>query len=129
MVKKLSAIFLLSIYLLSSTALSELLKVNVLMEHFQETRMKNGPVAFLDFLVMHYITDDGSSLDDDRDCQLPFKSHSSIVANNLSNFIINRYVEIVLTPVRTDKKDFQNYNSPYISSNFSKLVWNPPKIS
>jgi hypothetical protein len=128
-VKKFVAIFLLSIYLLSSTAMSELLKVNVLVEHFQETRMKNGPVAFFDFLVMHYITDDGNSLDDDRDCQLPFKSHSSLVANNFSNFILNRYVEIVLTPVKTDERHFYNYCSPYISSNFSKLVWNPPKIS
>jgi hypothetical protein len=128
-VKKIVAIFLLSIYLLSSTALSELLKVNVLMEHFQETRMKDGPVAFLDFLVMHYITDDRNNLDDDRDCQLPFKSHSSLVANNFSNFILNRAVEIVLTPTATDKRHFQNYSSPYISSSFSKLVWNPPKIS
>ena len=115
--------------MLSATALSELLKVNVLVEHFQETRSKNGPVAFLDFLVMHYITDDGSSLDDDRDCQLPFKSHSSVVTNNFSNLIVNRYVEIVVAPIGKDKKHFKNYSSPDVSSNFCKLVWNPPKIS
>lgn len=127
--KKLSAIFLLSIYLLSATPFSELLKVNVLVQHYQETIKKNGPVAFFDFLVMHYITDDGNTLDDDRDSELPFKSESSLVASNFSNFIINNYAEILVAPTATDKKDFHNYTDPYISSNFSKLFWNPPKIS
>jgi len=128
-VKKASAIFLLSIYLLSATAVGELLKVDVLIEHFQETRSKNGAVAFLDFLVMHYITDDGTSQDDDRDEQLPFKSHSSLAANGFSNFIINRNVEIVLAPAGTAERHFHDYCNPHISSNFCKLVWNPPKIS
>ena len=127
--KKFSAIFILSIYLLSATPLSELLKVNVLVQHFQETRMKKGSVAFFDFLVMHYITDDGNNLDDDRDSELPFKSNSSLVAYNFSNFIINSYAEILIAPTRTDKINFHNYTDPFTSSSFSKLFWNPPKIS
>lgn len=127
--KKFSAIFVLSIYLLSAFPFSELLKVNVLVQHYQETSMKNGPVAFLDFLVMHYITDDGNKMDDDRDMELPFKSQSSLVANNFSNFITNNYAEILIAQTGTDKINFHNYTEPFISLNFSKLFWNPPKIS
>jgi hypothetical protein len=128
-VKKLSAIFLLSVYLLSATQLSELLKVNVLIAHYQETELKSGPVAFLDFLVMHYITDDGTSQDDDRDEQLPFKSHNSLVANSFPNFIINRNVEIALAPIGTAERHFNDYCNPFISSTYCQQVWNPPKIS
>jgi len=128
-VKKLSAIFLLSVYLLSATQLSELLKVNALIEHYQETELKNGPVGFLDFLMMHYVTDDGTSQDDDRDCQLPFKSHSSLVASSFSNFIINRNVEITSAPIGTAERYFNDYCNPFIRSIYSQQVWNPPKIS
>ena len=127
--KKISAIFLLSVYLLSATQLSELLKVNILIAHYQETELKNGPVAFLDFLVMHYITDDGTTQDDDRDEQLPFKSHSSLVANGFSSFIINRNVEILLVSPVADAKDFNDYCNPFISSIYAQQVWNPPRIS
>lgn len=128
-VKKSAAIFLLSIYLLSAIQLDELLKINVLIAHFYETRQDDHHISFADFLVMHYITDDGNSRDNDRDCQLPFKSNSSVVANNFFTFILKRSEEIVMTPVPANKVDFHHYSTPFITSNFSKLVWNPPKIS
>jgi hypothetical protein len=128
-VKKLSAIFLLSVYSLSATPLSELLKVDVLVAHYYETELKSGPLAFLDFLVMHYITDDGTSQDDDRDQQLPFKSHSSLVVNSFSSFIINRNVEMILAPVERAEQHFNGYCNPLISSIYCQQVWNPPRIS
>jgi hypothetical protein len=128
-VKKISAIFLLSIYLFSAVQLSELLKVNTLVAHFYETRQNEPNISFLDFLVMHYITDDGNTKDNDRDCELPFKSNHNIVANSSSTFILNKAEEIVMPPVVAGKEDFHNYNTPFLSSNFYKLVWNPPRFS
>ena len=127
--KKLPAIFLLSIYTLSMTGVTELFKVNALLGHYGETRVKDGQVSFLEFLVMHYVTDDGTAQDDDRDSQLPFKSHGRLVAGNSSNFILNRSVQIDLTPPGADKRHFNNYPDPLINSNFLDQVWNPPRIS
>ncbi len=129
MVKKITAIFLLSIYLFSATQLYELLKINVLVDHFYETRLNNPDISFFDFLVMHYITDDGNNKDNDRDAQLPYKSHDSFVAYGFSTFILNRPEGIALPPLVIDKADFQNYDNLFISSNYSNLVWNPPRIS
>jgi hypothetical protein len=128
-VKKIAAIFLLTIYVLSVTELTELLKVNVLIEHFHETTIKDGPVSFVDFLVMHYITDDGTRQDDDRDSQLPFKSHSSLAAGNAAGFILNRSIEITLAPAGVAKRQFYNYPDPFISSDFCNQVWNPPRLA
>ena len=127
--KKISAIFLLSIYLVSATQVAELLKVNVLIAHFHETEQKDGPLSFLQFLVMHYVTDDGTTKDDERDSQLPFKSHSSLAAGNTASFILNRVIEISITPVGADKRHFYNYPDPLINSNFCDQVWNPPRLS
>ena len=111
------------------TGVAELFKVNALLEHYGETRIKDGPVSFVEFLVMHYVTDDGTTQDDDRDSQLPFKSQGRLVANNSSNFILNRSVQIDLTPPGNDKRHFYNYPDPLIISNFCDRVWNPPRIS
>jgi len=73
-VKKVAALFLLSIYLFSAIQLSELLKINVLLAHYHETEQHEPKISFFDFLVMHYVTDDGNSKDNDRDSQLPYKS-------------------------------------------------------
>jgi len=114
--------------MLSATQLYELLKINVLLEHYEETKKHDGPVSFVHFLVMHYITDDGNNKDDDRDSQLPFKSHAGFIANNSSIVILNKSGEVSLTPIGADKRVFGNYNDPFIISNFCDRVWNPPKV-
>ena len=124
-----AALFLLSIYLFSAIQLYELLKINVLVAHYYETKQHEPEITFLDFLVMHYVTDDGNSKDNDRDCQLPFKSNSNLVANGVSTFTLNKPEEIIVPAIVADKTIFPDYRDPYISSNFSKLVWNPPRIS
>jgi hypothetical protein len=128
-VKKITAIFLLSIYLFSVVQLYELLKINVLIAHFYETRQQEPNIGFFDFLVMHYITDDRNTQDNDRDSQLPFKSNCSLIANNSSIFLLSKYDESVAPLVIASKVDFPRYITPFISSSFCSLVWNPPRIS
>jgi hypothetical protein len=43
--------------------------------HFQEHHQRNNEVGFVEFLVMHYMGDDGTTSDDDRDMELPFQHH------------------------------------------------------
>jgi len=115
--------------MLSATSLYELLKVDVLLEHYAETKKHDGPISFLDFLVMHYITDDGNSKDNDRDEQLPFKSHNNFIASNSFTILLNKAEEPALTPIVADKRDFPGYKNPFITSMYSNTVWNPPRFS
>jgi hypothetical protein len=50
-VKKITAILFLSVYLLSATGIGELFKINTLVQHFHETNNTGKPVGFLRFLV------------------------------------------------------------------------------
>ena len=125
--KKTIAIFLLSIYLISSAELYELLKVNVLLEHYGETAVHNGAVSFVDFLIMHYVTDDGNSNDNDRDRQLPFKSTHQYITGSLAAAILQRNEEMIIPALPAGTIKFYNHSNESMTSNFYNMVWNPPK--
>jgi hypothetical protein len=113
--------------MVSVTELYELLKINVLVEHYSETIKNDGAVSFVDFLIMHYLTDDGNNKDNERDHQLPFKSAASYLANSVSVFVLQRQEEFVLKPVINENKKFYNHSDPSLPSHFYNAVWNPPK--
>ena len=126
--KKFAAILLFSIYTVSVTELYELLKVNVLVEHYSETTKHDGPISFADFLIMHYLTDDGNNKDNERDHQLPFKSAASYLANGTSVVVLQKQEEFVLKPVDKENKKFGTHPNPSIPSSFYNSVWNPPRL-
>jgi hypothetical protein len=129
-VRKATAILLILVYSFSAIQLSELLKVSALVAHYYETRQNDDHnIGFLDFLVMHYITDDGNAKDNDRDTDLPFKSNHNIIASTSSTFILERTETLITPPLITGNKELFHYNTPFISSNFYKIVWNPPRLS
>lgn len=127
--KKIIAILFLSVYLLAVTRLNELLKLSVLVEHFNETEKNGSTVTFFQFLKMHYLTDDLNDKDNDRDMQLPFKSNdiyisgndgidipvSSIPALAAHNFIVNENCILIHS---TDSLTLPDYHI---------MVWHPPK--
>jgi len=114
--------------MLSATGSYELFKINVLIEHFRETRLADKSVSFTQFLIMHYITDDGNDKDNDRDSQLPFKSHS-IITSSSSAFVLPVARGIIQIPSSSFRKDFSQYRDPILNSNFCDMVWNPPQFS
>lgn len=113
--------------MISATELYELLKINVLLDHYAETQKQEGPVSFFKFLVMHYITDDGTKKDDDRDNQLPFKSSNNIIANNSFTFIVEKIEETVQRPVSSTTNNFSSYCNPFFNTAFCSPVWEPPR--
>ncbi len=68
---------LLIIYLFSATEFSQLLKVPVLVMHFQEHQQKNPSLSFFQFIHHHYAINHGDDGDAERDSQLPFQSHDN----------------------------------------------------
>lgn len=124
--KKAISILFLSIYLLSSTQLKELLKLPILAAHFIEHKQKDASMCFFEFLYMHYASGDVKDADYDKDMKLPFKS-----AEN-SNAFVSFYLPV--TALKQDfvmhfkegKQQFPLYHSNYSSACLS-AIWQPPR--
>jgi len=64
---------ILTIVILDTTSLYQVLKFPTLFRHFTEHKALNQNISFGDFLSMHYGGDDLNDDDDEEDMQLPFK--------------------------------------------------------
>lgn len=126
--KKITAILFLSIYLLQTTGLHELLKINTLVQHFHETQKNDSAVTFYHFLVMHYVTDDLNDMDNERDKQLPFKSADTFISN-APGFYIPDFSEqpFIDKPAITDEPLNFIAKDLLIDTDFNCIVWHPPK--
>ena len=127
-VKKITTIFLLSIYLFSATDLKELLKINALTNHFEETKLIDNSLSFFSFLIMHYITDDGNSQDNSTDAKLPFKSHEVYSLVSLVS-VPNQFISLAINAFPIIKNDFFIEDDLLIFTNYCALVWQPPQFS
>lgn len=65
---------------LTQTELHQLLKLPILVEHFQEHRLLNKEITLVHFLKEHYICHTEIDNDDQRDMQLPFKTTDFVTA-------------------------------------------------
>lgn len=63
---------------LNHLQLAQLVKLPVLVQHFQEHRERDSRVTLLEFLAMHYWGQDINDDDDARDRQLPFKDETCV---------------------------------------------------
>lgn len=129
-VKKASAILFLTIYLLSANGINELLKVNVLIQHFYETKKEDSSVTFFHFLFMHYITDDLNDNDNSRDKQLPFKSAEACVANSPVLYMPGKNFQLLPSyayPLNT--RNFVIKKDSFVLPGYHAFIWHPPKLS
>jgi hypothetical protein len=130
--RKLGVLFFLFIYLFSSTELSELLKIDLLIDHYAEHKGESSQISFSNFLYMHYIDHGIENGDGEKDSDLPFHSNSH---NELVNFIVptiipvNHY-SISFVPVfkKDEKKSFYDVHDS-MTSPFLSAIWQPPQIS
>ena len=67
---RLTSIGLIFFYLVSFTEFREVLRFPILVQHFVEHKSQVADMSFLEFLTMHYSTDQAH---DDQDMRLPFK--------------------------------------------------------
>lgn len=126
--RKSSIIFFLFLYLFSSTAFSELLRVPLLIEHYSEHQEKEKSISFSDFLRMHYL--DHEDHKDDADSDLPFQSHSGsemvywyvpLVQFNTNCFLANQSFNDQFEKMKMDPAD------SFLSSSFLSSIWQPPR--
>jgi len=123
--RKLVAIAVVSIYILSFTEVHQLLKLPVLWQHYMEHQQNDDSITFLDFLSRHYNTYDDHDGDHDRDMQLPFKDFghcSSVPAVTLTAFRIDFHVTHFAF-----EKTYVSFYKKFITSFHLTEIWQPPR--
>lgn len=125
--RNLCSIWLLTIYLCSTTQLGELLKLPILIEHFIEHRQQDPYFSLGSFLNMHYLAD--TVIDDDysRDMELPFKTISPALTVAASFTLPDIDYSLALKPVVKIIKEEQPRYNVMLRSNYFNTIWQPPK--
>lgn len=123
-----SSILFLSIYMLFSMHLIELVKLPLFFSHFMEHKTTSPLMDLSDFFNIHY--SDGIVYDDDyeQDMKLPFKSidsNSFSIAAFCTPLPDYRYLDKTVEPIVADEHIF--YDHIYIASYLSS-IWRPPKF-
>jgi hypothetical protein len=124
---KATAIFFLSIYLLSATEAGQLLKLPLVFQHYKEHKAWDNNISFLEFLKLHYLHANPMDPDYDRDMQLPFKKTDNFFAAVTVASLPVVLTVMIARPVELPEKNRmtpQDHNlpSPYLSA-----IWQPPK--
>ena len=120
-------ILFLSVYLFSSTELNQLLKLPLLYEHFQEHHQEDNSLSMLDFIVMHYSSNDVDRTDQD-DMRLPFKSPDGCFSASMFAYI-SQPLEFTQKFIFVTKEPINNYSYLEFSSSYLNSIWQPPKLS
>ncbi|MCD9856769.1 hypothetical protein LUD75_18745 [Epilithonimonas sp. JDS] len=122
------SILLLSLYLVSTTELYQLLKIPDLIEHYCEHKALNSEMSLIAFLKTHY---DHPVKDGDygKDTKLPFIIHSSPLA---LVFTINPRFSFEIKDdsfrLSTSHK-IPSCNENFCYKGFTSTVWEPPRHS
>lgn len=119
------AIILLSIHLTGNTELGQLFKLPRLVQHFFQHQRQDPGINFINFIVMHYAGDDGTTADDDFDNKLPCHS---INCNTLSIVYSPMIKDLSLTtPQPSPGKQYNDCLQSAISSKHVLMILQPPR--
>lgn len=127
--KKFIAIAFLSMYLMTTTELHQLLKLPILVEHFTEHKSKDHSITLWKFLCIHYAHGDVHDADYDKDMKLPFKSHSC--CNNAISFVFILLDDNITFPdfkLIEERKSVTNFYTFLVSCSHLEAVWQPPQF-
>lgn len=81
----------------------------------------------LDFIVMHYSSNDIHKVDKDEDMKLPFKSPDGCFSASIIAFL-PQPIEFVKKVVFIEKEPINNYSYKEFSSSYLSSIWQPPKL-
>jgi hypothetical protein len=121
------AVFLLCIHFFAATELTQLFKLPVLLEHYDEHKQKDKALSFGSFLYQHYVADQHNADHPDRDHELPFHSHEDCISFKVS--ICSPFLfEGLSVPVVYMEKDHKtSFSDHTILFTYLSTIWQPPK--
>lgn len=127
-VRKYAALILVSAYLFNTMGLSELFKINKLLQHFYVTKQITPELSFGEFLVMHYVTDDQNNNDNEEDTQLPFKA-PGLVTSGISPGAAPIHVTHNFNIPLSKEADFSPTDVFFVAQEHLNAIWHPPQIA
>lgn len=127
--KKCVAIFLLSLYLLSTTEAHQLLKLPLLVQHYFQHKAENNNLTLLSFLEMHYA--ETVVYDDDyaQDMQLPFKTHAENFCVIAVPLLPTPKFEMQIVFHKIIEQTIPLTNDPGYSFLSTQDIFQPPKLA
>lgn len=126
--RRFTAILLLSLQLLTSTELCQLLKLPVLIEHFREHGELYKDFSFFSFIRLHYFTKDDQDGDYDRDMQLPFKTNAgALLISNTHSVTVPVQISLLCVPVTELLQHFNKFYSHHIPATQTSDIFQPPR--
>lgn len=126
--KRISTIFLLSVYLFSATEAYQLLKLPVVFEHFKEHKAQDKNIDFLSFIVLHYFRGNPKDADYDRDMQLPFKTSDNFVVSIIP-VTIPAICKVILPPQKfIHTSDYILKNDKAAAAAHLDAIFQPPRV-
>jgi hypothetical protein len=127
--KHISASLLLAFYMLSATAIHEMVKLPLLVEHYFDHSQEDQQIGFFQYLTLHYGIEDGTDKDAAEDSQLPFQASeyfSTISFVSVNPPVINQSIRF--TESIADH-DFLLSNDTFLPSPYLDRIWQPPRQS
>lgn len=119
---------LLIIYLFSATEFNQLLKLPVLIAHFQEHQHKNPSISFLQFLYHHYAIDHQDDGDTTRDHQLPFQSHDDCGSFQFPLYFFQTFTPLSPNVTILTEETPSLYSDAHILTAHLSSIWQPPRL-
>ncbi len=125
--KKSISILLLGIYLFSNFHLVELVKMPVLLEHYDQHKKWNEKSTFLEFLFLHYQDSLANHSDYDLDKKLPFLSGQDHTAIWIAPVLLKP--TFIFQPAASYRPAQRNtvYLTALAVSCYLSGIWQPPK--
>jgi len=128
--KKIFTILLLSVYLFSTTAFGQLLKLPVLFHHYVDHVQEDKDFSFIDFLAKHYegkINHRHRGIAQQEHKNLPFKSADNHFVQPvviIPQFVGQNDISWWIPVSKKRNQDQQDYSTNYLNT-----IWQPPRES
>lgn len=114
---------ILLLYLTSFTEFSEIMRLPILLSHYQDHKTQAEGLSFVDFLSMHYETDVAH---DDTDNELPFKGHDHSCCTPALMLPLQKLMLKDVT--QTSSPDYSSFYLQHTPALRSVDIFQPPKI-
>ena len=125
--KKLAAILFITVHLFGNE-LYQLMKLPVLFDHYEEHKILNPNISFLNYLTLHYVKDSSKDFDHERDMQLPFKAIDHFTAPVVPDFIPDATASphVHFRQIFFSKRCISDES--FIFTDFLSGIWQPPRF-
>ncbi|MBN8789541.1 MAG: hypothetical protein J0I84_20870 [Terrimonas sp.] len=123
--KKLTAIFLLGIYLMAFSECHQFLKIPFLIKHFQKHQQADPAMNFSRFIKIHYFSAAVITDDFQQDEKLPFRGMECNTTN--ATHYIYSPASIYINPPQQLLKKFYSYNDTHKIQHSLFDIFQPPR--